>query len=71
LAPGAYTPNINQGNKTMSNWTPIADNKVRHVWANEDGKEITVDPTFYAESGTPIDEETGDDLTYVRTEILA
>lgn len=55
----------------MSNWTPIADNKVRHVWTNEDGVEITVDPTFYAESGIPIDEETGDDLTYVRTEILA
>ena len=56
---------------TKSNWTTIADSKVRHVWANDAGEEVTVDPSFYADSGTPIDAETGDDLTYVRTEILA
>jgi hypothetical protein len=55
----------------MGKWKTIEDSKVRHVWANEDGSgEITVDPTFYQDSGTPIDDETGDDLMYVRTEIL-
>ena len=53
-------------------WQEISDSHVRHVWAREDGSgEITVDPTFYQESGTPIDSETGDDLVYVRTEILS
>jgi hypothetical protein len=54
----------------MGKWKTIDDSKVRHVWANEDGSgEVTVDPTFYQDSGTPIDSETGDDLVYVRTEI--
>lgn len=52
-------------------WVKIDDRNVRHVWANEQGEEIQVDPSFYADGGTPIDEETGDDLSYVRTEILA
>lgn len=60
-------------------WTTISDSKVRHVWAWPDGThETTVDPTFYADSGTPIcgdDAEEagfeGDDMIYVRTEILA
>ena len=59
----------------MAKWREISDSKVRHVWAYEDAKgnhtrEVTVDPTFYQDSGTPIDSETGDDLVYVRTEIL-
>jgi len=52
-------------------WVKIDDRNVRHVWANEQGEEIQVDPSFYADGGTPIDEETDDDLSYVRTEILA
>ena len=55
----------------VAQWIAIDDSKVRHVWVNDYGKEITVDPSFYAHSGTPIDERTGDDLSYVRTEILA
>ena len=50
-------------------WIPIPDARVRHVWANEAGEEISVDPSFYADAGTPIDEETGEDLSYVRTEL--
>lgn len=58
-------------------WKTIPDNKVRHVWANEDGSgEITVDPSWYADNGTPVcsDEDSefyDQDMCYVRTEILA
>jgi hypothetical protein len=61
-------------------WKTIDDSKVRHVWSFPDGSnEITVDPSFYADSGTPIcsgdgAEEAGcdgEDMIYVRTEILA
>ena len=64
--------------KSKSNvWKTIEDSKVRHVWANEDGSgEITVDPSFYADNGTPVcvDEESeffDQDMIYVRTEISA
>jgi hypothetical protein len=53
-------------------WKSILDANVRHIWADADGKnEVAVSPTFYADSGTPVDPETGDDLIYYRTEILA
>jgi len=58
-------------------WKVIPDEKVRHVWANEDGSgEITVDPGFYSDNGTPVcvdeDSEFFDcDMVYVRTEIMA
>lgn len=56
-------------------WKTIADSKIRHIWAPDhlpDGAgEITVEPHWYAENGTPVDPETGDDMSYVRTEILA
>lgn len=56
--------------KTQNNWVTIPDNQVRHVWEDpETGAEVTIPPTFYSESGTPIDENTGDDLWYVRTEV--
>jgi len=62
-------------------WTKIADSKVRHVWRisdacmQEHGLEIAdefiyVDPTFYADSGTPICGDCGADAEYVRTEVL-
>lgn len=51
-------------------WKFIQDADVRHVWINDaTGETVTVAPTFYAESGTPVDAESGDDLTYVRTEV--
>lgn len=59
-------------------WKVIADNKVRHIWSWPDGShETAIDPTFYAEAGTPVcsgdDAEEagceGDDMVYVRTEV--
>lgn len=55
-------------------WKTIPDNQVRHIWAPDEAPtgegEISVDPSWYAENGTPIDPETGNDMNYVRTEIL-
>jgi hypothetical protein len=55
-------------------WGTIDDAKVRHIWRQSDGTEVAIPPTFYEESGTPVEdsdsEYDGDDLTYVRTEIL-
>lgn len=55
-------------------WETIADSRIRHIWAPDaapDGEgEIAVDPSWYSENGTPVDSETGDDMSYVRTEIL-
>ncbi len=53
----------------MSGWVKVPDNAVLHIWRDADGNEVTVSPTFYADAGTPIDSETGDDMEYVRTEI--
>ncbi len=50
-------------------WVEIDDSRVRHVWRDREGKEITVSPSFYSGSGVPIDEEDGEDLEFVRTEI--
>ena len=53
------------------NWRLIPDNRVRHVWKCDckKAKETNVDPSFYADAGTPVCEECGDGLSYVRTEI--
>ena len=55
-------------------WKTIADDKIRHIWAPDhlpDGEgEISIEPHWYAENGTPVDPETGEDMSYVRTEIL-
>lgn len=53
------------------NWELIQDGRVRHVWKCDckKAKEITVDPSFYADAGTPVCEECGEGLSYVRTEI--
>jgi hypothetical protein len=63
-------------NTYTKRWTEVQDSHVRHVWAWPDGtNEITVDPTFYADSGIPVcpdgGEFNGDDMIYVRTEILS
>ena len=55
-------------------WKTIPDNTVRHIWGINDQvsseNEISVTPDWYAENGIPIDGETGEDLVYLRTEIL-
>ena len=51
-------------------WKTIPDADVRHVWRYPGTDDVVfVDPTFYTECGTPIDDETGDDLEYVETQI--
>jgi hypothetical protein len=55
-------------------WKTINDANIRHIWANPDGSgETAIEPSFYAESGTPVcDSDSdfdGDDMIYVRTEI--
>lgn len=49
----------------------VQDRAVFHVWKcpNGCGDEITVDPSFYAASGTPICEACADDMDYLRTEV--
>ena len=52
------------------NWKTIEDAKVRHIWKDvETGDEVIVSPDWYEDNGTPIG-ESGDDMVYVRTEIL-
>jgi hypothetical protein len=55
-------------------WRKIADNKVLLVWRHEDcGNTVKLPPTFFENNGTPIcDNEgcCGDDMQYIRTEIL-
>ena len=61
---------------TKSNWQKIPDAQVRQVWScgakhcGKHGEQITVDPSFFANSGLPICSECGNDLNYHGTEIL-
>ena len=50
-------------------WQTIPNENIRHVWADSEGNEVTVSPDWYEDNGTPIGED-GDDMVYVRTEIL-
>jgi hypothetical protein len=54
-------------------WKTISDADVRHIWAPDAAPagedEITVAPSWYADNGTPVDPESGDDMAYVRTEV--
>ena len=54
-------------------WSKISDDRVRHIWGPKDTisdeGNISVDPSWYAENGTPMDPETGDDMVYLYTEI--
>lgn len=58
-------------------WVPINDRLVRHRWVHSDkdekcsgDKEVYVDPSYYADSGTPVCGECGRDYEYAGTEIL-
>lgn len=56
-------------------WKKVPDDSVKTVWTcpHEDctrhGQEKTVGPAFFEDSGTPICDECGDDLKYLRTEV--
>lgn len=57
-------------------WKKVNDYKVRHRWVHPDvadcggEKEVFVDPSFYAEAGTPVCGECGADMVYAGTEIM-
>lgn len=66
--------------KKKPTWKRIDDSKIRHIWSWPDGShETPIDPSFYADAGTPVcsgddaDEAgcDGDDMIYLRTEILS
>ena len=50
-------------------WETINDVQVRHVWNGSNGDQVYVSPDWYEDNGTPVDPETGDDMTYSHTEI--
>jgi len=54
----------------MPKWTTVIDANVRHIWKDSAGAEHQIPPTFYEEAGTPVDGDSGYDMTYVRTEVL-
>lgn len=51
-------------------WVTVSDQNIRHIWRDRDDNETSVPPTFYENNGTPT-AENGDDMEYVRTEVLA
>lgn len=61
---------------TRPTWQKIADEQVRHLWSCDTkgcsklGEQISVDPSAYANAGTPICSECSNDLAYHGTEIL-
>lgn len=58
----------------MKNWKTAKEGQVRSVWkctdedCDCDKEEVTVEPSWHEENGTPICEE-GRDMAYIRTEI--
>ena len=44
--------------------------RVRMVFKNEDGSEVLWDPADTPESGTPVDDDSGDDLEYVGLRLI-
>jgi len=60
----------------MAEWRTVSEDDVRTVWTcpHEDckahGEEIMVTPGFFSDAGTPICGECGDDLIYLRVEVL-
>lgn len=61
--------------KAETKWVRVPDTEVRHVWRCPTCKKtVTLPPTFYADSGTPICtnfdcEFEGGDLEYRYTEV--
>jgi len=50
-------------------WSIIPDDQVCTVWRNEGGNEHRFQPTHFIHNGAPINEFSGDDMVYLRTEI--
>ena len=51
----------------MTHLTQVPDIAVWHAWGRDGVELVRVPPTFYEEAGTPIDEETGEDMEYLAT----
>ena len=47
----------------------VPDSAVWHAWGRYGIEHVRVSPTFYEDSGTPIDGDTGEDLEYLATYI--
>lgn len=53
-------------------WKNIRDEWVIHVWeCLKCGEKAEVNPTFYADAGTPMCGDCDEDMVYVKTQILA
>ena len=59
------------GTMRKRKWRVVNDANVRHIWVDDHHKEHAIYPGFYEDSGTPIDELSGEDMLYDRTEILS
>jgi len=64
--------------KIKKQWKEIDDQYVRLLWKkncecpeSEATGDTSVSPTFFQDNGTPICGECGEDMVYVRTEILS
>ena len=51
-------------------WIRVPDTEIRHVWVGDSDEDVHVSPNWYEENGTPIDPDTGDDMSYSHTEVL-
>lgn len=48
----------------------VPDDRVVHIWKNSEGEICEIPPTFYEGSGTPMDGDSEDEMTYLRTEVI-
>ena len=48
----------------------IEDGAVRTVWKDDSGELIYMFPCDFCECGIPIDQDSGNDCEYIRTEVL-
>lgn len=51
-------------------WIKVSDTQIRHVWVGDSDENVYVSPDWYEENGTPIDPDTGDNMSYSHTEVL-
>ena len=58
----------------MAKWITTPDEQIRHIWEchNDECKKpsrVSVPPSYYADSGTPICKKCDEDMSYIRTEV--
>jgi hypothetical protein len=63
------------GGQKKRKWVTVKDGEVRNVWTcdeegcKERGEETHIDPSWYADNGTPVCGGCDRDMCYVRTEV--